>query len=101
MNGLQASQSPPILADRWVLHERFEEQFMIALERNKVGGKRVAGKPVKDAPRIRTTIDVVTQRNGQAFGDRVLLKIESDLFNDLVQKVGAPVNITDYVQPTA
>ena len=98
MQGLQASKVLPMGADRRVVGESVHQRLVVALEGNKVAGKRVVDQAIEHAARIRAAVDIIADGHGQAVA-AMLLGVTIDGRNHAVEQIQPAVNVADRVDP--
>jgi hypothetical protein len=97
MQGLQPAQAPPLICDRRVVQEPLEDVFVIALQSHERGRERVAHQAIEHAPGIRTAVDIIAERHGQTFVNRLGFEVAANLLDHAIEKIRSSVNIADRV----
>src|SRR5262245_6842315 len=97
MDGLEPAEVPPMLDNGRVVEEGLEQRLVVSLQRDGARRKGVAHEAIEHAARIRSAIDVVAKRNGQAIAGRVGLEIARYQCDHAIEQVGSAMNIADDV----
>src|SRR5579872_4337891 len=96
---LKTANVAPNPSYRGIGDEFLQHRFMVALESHESGRERVSCQAFDDLPRVRPTIDVVAERDGEAIVRRRNLNIARDECNHPLQQISTTVNVADYVKP--
>ena len=70
---------------------------MIPFQRDEARRERIAHKAVDDAAKIRTTVDVIAERNGQGIVDGIGLEVAGNQLDHPVKQVRPAVDIANDV----
>ena len=70
---------------------------MIALERDIGGAERIAAQPVEHAAGIRSAVDVVAQRHGEALLTGHRAQVAVDQPNHAIEQIAPAVDVPDHI----
>ena len=73
--------------DRGIAQKALKQGFVITLQRDEIGRKRITRQALEDAARIGAAIDVIANRHSETIGDRVGVEIAGNLFDHEVEKI--------------
>ena len=100
MQRLQPADAPPVCGGRGIAQKGREQGFVVALQRDEVGRKRVARQAVDDPSGVGAAVDVVAQRHRERILDRPGIQITRNAGDHAIKKIGPAVNIADDIEPT-
>ena len=95
----QPTETPPLLGGRRLFQKTLKQDFVITSECYVGSRKRIARKAFKHTSRIRSAINVITQRNRKTVAIAMLVNVSANLIDETIKKIRATVNITDDIQP--
>src|SRR5262245_66184435 len=87
-----------MLGDGGIVEKHLEQRFVISFQRDEVRWERIAHEAIEHPARIRTSINVVAERDRHTVANWPRVEVARNVVDHAVKQIPPAMNVADYVE---